>query len=292
MLKRRNNTFLMTKEKFRKMIFSIGTLFCMAPLYDFENETLKYLKLNKAYAILHVILHTISAAINKSPNFQRTETEVPLDTIGNIINEGLMCTLTYNILFINSQKWKVYLQKLIQINMERNKKCQYQVNLFHLQFFCGHLIFVGVYVYACIKFEHQSAPNAYTLLTFILDEIIPEYYYLLASLILSYLLVIIKFGYLSLCQDLEEFCNNKYALKNESLTLNKISQISRLYKRTTELTKVYNKMEGWKIAFLFLHTILRILKAANWFMLLPTRFILHFENCLVIFLITLLALVS
>lgn len=284
-----NKILLMTKERFDRCIFRIANMLCMFPVYDFKKEELRFQKLNKVYAILHLIVQTMLMIFYNLPLPKIFKTEKPLQVFGDLLTVGLMCILTFNIVCLKSQNWTIFFRKLLQLEPEYCKERQKEMKLFYFHFILGHAMFIAVYAY-CFS-EVQEIPDL-KMKIFIFEEVMPEYYYFFLSLMLSNLILMIKFQYVKICNDIEEFFSRPTALKYESLVLHKILQTGRMFRTTTELTEMYNEMEGWNMVMVFLHSIIRILRAGNWIMILAKVPQLNTHNCFAIFFITLLIVVS
>lgn len=277
------------KDKFRKCVYFMGNFLLMVPLYNFEDEELKYLKANKVYAMFHAAVVISLILYYNIPYNVDTEFLTFFHKINDVITLWLICLLAYNIVFIKAKRWKMYISTIHKINEERQTIDQNIFNLFHLHFCLGHVIFIGVYAIGSIRWAVYARKKV-TILLF--EEVIPEYYYFFLSLMLSYSIIIIKFQYEMVRKDLDEFCARQDILKYDSLALNKILHVSHNYMSTGYLVDLYNEIEGTKVIIVFGHTIVRILKAANWIIFLKKLTTTEKEDFFPILLSTILGIVS
>lgn len=250
-------------SKVRKCAFRIAAILCLIPWYDSKKEDLVYNRLNKLYAFFYSVFFVTVLSLFCSPwKNDISDIETALHKLSVVIKVGLYITLAYNIIFLKQIHFIVYFRRLGNIIFLRNK--QYKnygfSNSFHIHFVVGHVIFIMVY---CFSIYQLLVAKHFKFLGFLLFDLIVTYPISLLSMTLSYVVLIIRFQYVSLQKCLEEIYMQVSSESEEDIILRKLVYIEKIYMITSDLTDYFNLIEGWKMIWIISNSVIELITFVN-----------------------------
>nr|CAH7734466.1 unnamed protein product [Callosobruchus chinensis] len=238
----------------------LSQFLCIQPWYDKEKNEFKWPLGYQLYSLFFGfgVISGLGVVLYRSER----NTVNRVDEVLTILNTTMLVLLVAVLVLgsnLNRYSWKFLLTEIGNLTsaLVEEAETTHILDEFYLQFYFGHVIFVGTVIFVTYFVQYDHILSIYCLLT----EYVVEYYCFIATTIISNYIILTKWKYRNIVKALDDI-----DVKADDLdkTLSQIVDVGHSCKVMSELVECCNRIQGWQVLWLLGRAVLQLLRSVNW----------------------------